>query len=126
VAWRAEATLPRPRLRSIGGFAPTGSGGRRGPVTAGCPGPVNKHAHDGTHKCRSHRDQGVCQPVMSPVTPLKVWAAGPNRTTSAGGPGGGRGRDGRRQGGGQPGQQAGETADGADGMGRPAFSGQLN
>jgi hypothetical protein len=27
-------------------------------VTAGCPCPVQKHAHDGTHKCRSHRDQG--------------------------------------------------------------------
>jgi hypothetical protein len=36
----------------------SGSGGRRWPVAAGCPGPVNKHAHDGTHKCGPHCDQG--------------------------------------------------------------------
>src|SRR6516225_8514177 len=35
--------------------------------------------------------RAICQPVMLPVTPLKVWVAGPNRTTSAGGPGGGLG-----------------------------------
>jgi hypothetical protein len=52
----------------------------------------------------------ICQPVMSPVTPLKVWATGPNRMTSAGGAGGGPGRVAATAAG------AAATADGADGI----------
>jgi hypothetical protein len=52
VAWPRGSGLP-PR-----GLAPISSGGRRGPVAAGCPRPVEKHAHDGTHNCGPHRDQG--------------------------------------------------------------------
>src|SRR5262249_22309674 len=47
-----------PRPPWVGGFASTGSGGRRGPVAAGCPCPVDKHAQGGTHNCGPHSDQG--------------------------------------------------------------------
>src|SRR5262245_37183018 len=58
VAARQWLACARPGLWRAGGFAPTGSGGGCGPVAAGSPCPVHKHAHDGTGKCGPHPDQG--------------------------------------------------------------------
>src|SRR5262249_59137729 len=103
-----------------------GWGGGGGPVTPGCPCPVDKHAHDGTGNGGRYGDQGDLPAGHVAGDAVEGVGRGPEsddhggrawrRIRPGGREGGGRGRGGRRQGGGQPGQRAGETADGADGI----------
>jgi hypothetical protein len=82
------------------------------PVASGCPGPVNQHAHDGTHKCGSHRDQGDLPARHAAGDADEGVGRGPEsddlggragrRAWPGGRDGGGRGRDGRRQGAASP------------------------
>ena len=112
VSWRPGADRFRRRSRA-------GGGGLPGPGPASTPTTAPTIAAPTAIRV-------ICQPVMSPVTPLKVWAAGPNRTTSAGGPGGGYGRVAAKAAGAaataaaraaaSPVSVQASTADGADGI----------